>query len=133
MANWSDEIKIAVWKKGKVVPLLSADEYRFDEQGALMKWNEYGSYSNRGWQIDHIYPEAALQSKGVPQEKIDDERNLRPVNSYNNDTKSNDYPNFKSSMAYDAREKRNVKSNKTWKVTDEAQLRLAKLMGLAEK
>ena len=98
-----------------------------------MKWDDYGSYSNLGWQIDHTYPEAVLQSKGVSQEKIDDERNLRPVNSYNNDTKSDDYPGFKSSMVYDAREGKNVKTTMNWMVTEEAQLRLRKLMGLADK
>lgn len=131
MANWNEDIKLAVWKKGKVVPLLSADEYRYDEQGALMKWDEYGSYSNLGWQIDHTYPEALLKSQGVSQDKIDDVRNLRPVNSVNNDTKSDDYPSFKSSMVYDTKEEKNVKTEMFWTVTEEAQLRLRTLMGLA--
>ena len=132
MANWSEDIKVTVWNKGKLVPLLSADEYRYDEQGALMKWDEYGSYSNLGWQIDHIYPETLLQSYGVPQEKIDDTRNLRPVNSFNNDTKSDDYPEFKSSMVYDSKVGKNVKAVMNWTVTEEAQQRLKLIMGLID-
>ena len=132
MANWSEDIKLTVWRKGKVVPLLSADEYRYDEQGALMKWDEYGSYSNMGWQIDHIYPESLLQSSGVPQDKIDDIDNLRPVNSLNNNIKSDDYPNFKSSMVYDSDLRKNVKTIKSWTVTENAQQRLKTIMGLAD-
>ena len=133
MANWNEETKLSVWKKGKIVPLKSADEYRYDEQGALMKWSEYGQYTNMGWQIDHIYPEATLKSLGVNQDKIDDECNLRPVNSLNNDMKSDNYPEFESSMVYDSRKFMNVKNQRRWKVTEEAQVRLMKFFGLELK
>lgn len=130
MANWSEQTKLSVWKKGRIVPLRSAEEYRFDEQGALMKWSEFGQYSDMGWQIDHIYPESLLKSEGISQDKIDNEINLRPVNSFNNDTKSDDYPNFTSSVAYDARIGSNVNIARNWKVTEEAQLRLEKFFNL---
>lgn len=133
MANWDETIKASVWKKGRVVPLKSADEYRFDEQGALMKWSEYGKYTNEGWQIGHIYPEALLQKEGVDQKKIDAEINLRPVNSYNNDTKSDDYPHFESSVAYDSKAEKNVAKRGKWKVTEEVQLRLSDFFGLKSK
>jgi len=130
MANWSEETKRSLWNRCKTVPGKSADDYRLDEQGALIKWSDYGEYKDGGWQIDHIYPETPLQKKGVKQEKIDDITNLRALNSYNNDTKSDDYPNFKSSKAYDSKLGKNVDKTGNWSVTDAKQAELKKFFGI---
>ena len=130
MANWSDDIKLKVWNKCRTIPGKSEKEYRLDEQGAQIKWSDYGKYTGNGWQIDHIYPEAELQELGVEQEKIDDETNLRALNSFNNDTKSNSYPNFDSSKEYDKDKDRNVDVTKHWNVTPSKQAQLKKYFGI---
>ncbi len=130
MANWTEETKLSVWGKCKTVPGKSEQDYRLDGQGAQIKWSDYGKYTGNGWQIDHIYPESVLQEMGVDQEKIDDEINLQALNSYNNDTKSDDYPNFDSSKEYDKEKDRNVDVTKHWNVTKTKQEQLKKFFGI---
>ena len=130
MANWSEEIKRNVWNRCNTVPGKSADDYRLDEQGALIKWSDYGKYNDGGWQIDHIYPETPLQKMGVKQEKIDDIINLRALNSCNNDTKSDNYPDFESSIAYDPKKGKNVDKTGNWSVTKTKQMELKKFFGI---
>lgn len=130
MANWSEETKRSLWNRCKTVPGKSADDYRLDEQGALIKWSDYGEYKDGGWQIDHIYPETPLQKKGVKQEKIDDLINLRALNSYNNDTKSDKYPNFESSKVYDPKSGKNIDKTGKWSVTATKQAELKRFFGI---
>lgn len=130
MANWDDNIKRKVWNKCSIVPGKKESEYRLDCLGALIKWSEYGEYSDLGWQIDHIYPEKQLQDRGIKQEKIDDEINLQALNSFNNDTKSDDYPNFDSSKVYNTRIGKNIDTTKHWSVTETKQNMLKRFFGL---
>ncbi|KKQ77219.1 MAG: hypothetical protein UT00_C0017G0006 [Parcubacteria group bacterium GW2011_GWA1_38_7] len=74
-----------VWEKGLVVPGYDSSQYRKDACGAWIQRNMYGDRSrqdNYGWEIDHIKPE----SDGG----TDDLSNLRPLQWYNNATKSDD-------------------------------------------
>ena len=42
MANWTEETKLSVWGKCKTIPGKSEQDYRLDEQGAQIKWSDYG-------------------------------------------------------------------------------------------
>ena len=61
-----------------------------------------GRYNDRsssfGWEVDHIYPESKLRDMNVPQQKIDDICNLRPLNWNNNVSKGSDYPHYQSKI-----------------------------------
>ncbi len=72
--NWSDTVKTAVWKKGRINPDYSPKVLRWDRNGNLMMWSEYGqTHSKFGWKIDLINP--ALN------EGEEDLNNLHPVNN----------------------------------------------------
>lgn len=65
--------------------------------GAIME-REAQENTNTSWEVDHIFPEANLKIIGVSQDKIDDDRNLQPLNAANNSSKGKDYPVFKYSV-----------------------------------
>lgn len=79
MANWTQEMRDAVWLKASASSHIS---FRKDQCGA---WIQYEMYGNRnspyGWEIDHITP----QSNGG----TDVLSNLRPLHWENNVAKSN--------------------------------------------
>jgi hypothetical protein len=81
MANFSREIILAVWNKGRIVPGFNPSIMRKDVCGAWIEWNQYGVRNhNRGWEIDHI---KALANGGN-----DLFSNLRPLHWHNNARKS---------------------------------------------
>ena len=56
---------------------LDPDEYRYDDNDKLIRWQEYGDQSSEyGWQIDHITPKSLGGSDRL--------ENLRPLNAYDN-------------------------------------------------
>jgi len=87
MAGWSEEEKLKIWEKGTVCPPNDPKEWRKDQCGAWMYYNNYGapskgeSHTSYKWQIDHIKPD----SKGGP----DIVSNARPLQWYNNDCRQN--------------------------------------------
>ena len=78
--EFSEEEQQQVWEKGQVVQPNDPSVWRKDACGAWIKRSMYGdrsSQTNYGWEIDHIDPNGG-----------DDISNLRPLQWYNNVTKS---------------------------------------------
>ena len=71
--NWSKSVKVAVWKKGRINPDYSPDVLRWDANGHIMKWSEFGRTDSKlGWDIGSI---DQLSSEGVKEIE-----NLQPYN-----------------------------------------------------
>jgi hypothetical protein len=77
LGGWSEEIKLRVWKKGRVV----SKDFNFDKYKRLIKYSEYGNRNSKfGWEINHIKP----VSKGG----ADEVHNLQPLHWENSISKS---------------------------------------------
>ena len=85
-SSFSEEIKIAVWKKAKAIAGKDSKEVRKDLCGAIIEWDKYGETdeNGNGWEIDHIKP--------VAEGGGDELANLQPLQWQNNREKSDDYP-----------------------------------------
>ena len=83
----------AIFCKATPINGCDQDEWRLDASGAIIRRSSYGRADELyGWEVDHIVPESLLSDNGVPQEMIDDDINLRPLNWNNNVSKGDDYP-----------------------------------------
>lgn len=81
--KFSDDVVQKVWEKGTIAPNVDPNQRRKDACGAWITRQAYGdrsSQNNNGWEVDHIRPES---SGGT-----NDLANLRPLQWYNNTTKS---------------------------------------------
>lgn len=78
---WTEATKLAIWKKGKLIPDFDASIWRWDAYGSVIKFSEYSNRnSDYGWEIDHINP---IANGGT-----DDSTNLQPLQWKNNADKS---------------------------------------------
>ena len=97
MAQFTEEQLNKIWEKGLKDDKYNPDFVRKDACGAWMIKGRYNDRSSSfGWEVDHIYPESKLRDMNVPQQKIDDICNLRPLNWNNNVSKGSDYPHYQS-------------------------------------
>lgn len=93
--NLSEKDKNIIFRKARKIEGLDADEWRMDACDAIICRSSYGRDDDFfGWEVDHIVPKSLLEESNVPQELIDDFRNLRPLNWRNNLSKGNDYPEY---------------------------------------
>ena len=68
-----EELKLAVWKKGKKIPDCDPDVWRYDDMGKLIRFTDHGDRDSEfGWEIDHIVPRARKGSDALS--------NLRSLN-----------------------------------------------------
>jgi len=75
--NWTENEKISVSKKGKIIPDFAPEVWRWDRCGDVMKWNEHGNRNlKNGWEIDHINSVSNLGG--------DEISNLQPLHWKNN-------------------------------------------------
>lgn len=79
-----DNIKRAVFSKGRVIQGYDAAVWRYDITGHPIRYSEHGKETENGWEIDHIKPTAKNGS--------DDLSNLQPLWWKNNRTKGDTYP-----------------------------------------
>lgn len=97
--NFSEKDKDVIFRKGRKIEGLDADEWRMDACDAIICRSSYGRDDEFfGWEVDHIVPKSLLEESKVPQELIDDFRNLRPFNWRNNLSKGNDYPKYTAAI-----------------------------------
>jgi len=101
MSEFSEELKIKIWKRLRTVKDKDPNKFRLDPAGALVEWDEYGKFSPNGWQVDHAFPKKKLEENGVKEELWDDIVDLRPFNSANNELKGDEFPNYKRAVYYD--------------------------------
>ena len=54
----SEQKKIAAWTACKAIQQLSPSDYRLDAYGNIIRWADYGTLGEYGWEIDHQQPSA---------------------------------------------------------------------------
>jgi len=87
---FSPQIRLAVWRKGRVIPGYDPARWRRDACGAVMEWGKYGSLVSSGWEIDHIVP--------VSRGGSDNLANLQPLQWQNNRRKADNWPKWQCAV-----------------------------------
>ena len=77
--GYSEEKLQKIWEKGRPIPGYSADIWRHDACGAVMRRDGYGQQTEHGWNVDHIHPASGGGSEDLS--------NLRPLQWENNTRK----------------------------------------------
>ena len=78
--QYTEQQKIDVWNKARIVQGYDAAYVRADACGALIEWERYGdTASKHGWEIDHIIPKSLGGTDVIT--------NLQPLQWQNNRAK----------------------------------------------
>lgn len=113
MSEYSEDLRRRIWGLLRTVKDKDPNNFRLDPAGALIEWDEYGTYSLNGWQVDHAFPKKKLEENGVKEEKWDDIVDLRPFNCANNEKKGDDFPRYTRAVCYDEYADKNVEDGET--------------------
>jgi hypothetical protein len=76
--------KLLVWKKGRTDVRYNSSTWRMDSYGRWMKFEDYGTTGQFGWELDHIMP--------VARGGKDELANLQPLHWESNRAKSDSLP-----------------------------------------
>ena len=107
MSNFTKEQLEEIWRKGREVEGKNPDVYRMDAAGAIIKKDDRRVESEYGWEVDHVFPRAKLEERGIPETEWDAMVNLRPFHAQNNRRKSDDYPDYTRAVVMNKITKRN--------------------------
>lgn len=125
MRDFTEKELDAMFSKANSIDGCDSDEWRIDVSGAIIRRSSYGRTDEMyGWEVDHIVPESLLSDNGVPQEMIDDDINLRPLNWNNNVFKGDDYPKYRVVIEADKFQESNDSVNKFKEISQIMQSKL---------
>jgi len=133
MSNFSDEQIDRIWRKGIILDGWNPDEYRIDAAGAIMAKSHRGTDDIYDWEIDHVFPKKKLQEMGIPEDRWNEEDNLRPFNAKNNNKKSDDYPTYTRALVFDEAKRRNIESETGKVVNEDVQRAINRCYGMRNK
>jgi len=118
MADFNEVQIQKVWEKGVVDKNNDQNVFRKDVADAWIKRDQYGKKDEPfGWEIDHVYP----QSKGGNENII----NLRPMHWENNQSKGDDYPDYRAVKTSEG--DKNINKSATMTVNKDLQSELQKI------
>lgn len=120
---FSNELIQKVWEKGIPVENYNPEKFRIDSAGAWIVRDQYGQETDYGWTIDHIFPEC----KGGSNDLL----NLRPMQWENNNSKSDDFPDYKAVITRS--DNKNIRSEQNLTVNEGIQKQLNLLFGIKVK
>lgn len=110
--TWTPEQIEEVWNKGEIIENYNSQLYRKDYAGALMFKNNFinnvkidDDPKNLNWTIIYQCPLSHGGTANIS--------NLQPMNNINAITKGNNYPRWKTGVAFNG--KQNVLKQKSWK------------------
>lgn len=121
MSDFSKEQLDEIWRKGRLIVGEDPDIFRKDAAGAIIKKDDRRIDSEYGWEVDHVFPKAKLEERGIPEDRWDDLVNLRPFHAHNNRKKSDNYPDYTREIVMNKESKRNMYHEKGKIVNPEIQ------------
>lgn len=84
--SFDHQTALSVWNRAQAVSGANANEYRKDACGAWIRWADYGTTNQYGWEIDHVKPVAKGGTDALA--------NLQALHWRNNRQKGDNYPNW---------------------------------------
>lgn len=128
MSTFSEKELDQIFKKAREIKGLDPNEWRLDASDAIIRRSSYGCDDEFfGWEVDHIVPRSILEGADVPEQLIDYDYNLRPLNWNNNRSKADDYPSYKTTMVSEDEGKSNVRKEGSRTVNTPKQEQLRRL------
>lgn len=104
----TDKKREEVWQMGRVIPNEPNNRFERTDVEPVKICHSKHQNTDMAWEVDHIFPEQILKELGVPQELIDDNRNLRPLHHSNNESKGTLYPYYTKIKNWDNTAQANI-------------------------